>query len=135
MKILNVLFVNIYGQTQRLDNMNRGKIDGVLWASFSIGFCLTVWYSLLMTLFYYFMFRSNPPSFLTNKFVTIITTVLFTGVINLYYNKNDRAFKLYQAYLNLNSRLWSMRKSFLILMAMYIIPFTLIFVIDFVILK
>lgn len=135
MKILDVLFINIYGQTQRPNNMNRGKIDGVLWTSVCIGFCLTVWYSLLITLFYYFMFKSNPPAFLINKSVTIIVTVLFTGITNLYYNKNDRAFKLYQKYLGLNNTLWSMRKIFLVLMAMYVIPFTFIFLIDYVILK
>lgn len=135
MKFLNVLFVNIYGLTQRSDNINKGKIDGVLWTSICISFCVTVWYSLLITLFYYLMFRSNPPAFLITKSVITLVIVLFTGITNLYYNKNDRAFKLYRKYLDLNNSLWSMRKIFLILMTMYIVPFTFIFLIDYVALK
>lgn len=127
MKLLNILFINIYGQTQRLDNMNRGKIDGVLWTSICIGICLTVWCSLLLTLFYYFMFQSNPPDLLTNKSVTMFFAILLIGLINWFYNTNDRSFKLYQNYLERNTKIWSVRKTFLILMAIYVIPFALIF--------
>jgi len=135
MKILNVLFVNIFGQSQKQENMNKGKIDVVLWTSICIGLCLTVWYGLIVRLFYYFMFRSAPPVFLANKSVTLLVTVLFTGISNWYYNRNDRAFKLYRKYLDLNNTIWSMRKTLLVLVTMYVIPFAFIFVIDFVILK
>jgi cbb3-type cytochrome oxidase subunit 3 len=135
MGIINYLFVNIYGQTQRLDNMNRGKIDSVLWSSICIGFCLCVWYSLLIRIYYYVIFKSSPPPLLYNKSVTILLIILLTGIINWYYNRNNRAFKLYQKYIKLNNKVWSIRKTFLVLMTVFFIPFILIFIIDFVLLK
>lgn len=135
MKILNVLFINIFGQTQRMGNMNRGKIDGVLWTSICIGLCLTVWCSLALRLLYYLMFRINPPEFLMNKSVNMLMTVLLTGILNWFYNRNNRSFNLFQEYLNRNGKIWSIRKIFLILMALYLIPFAFIFFMDFVVSK
>ncbi len=135
MKLLNILFINIYGQTQRLDNMNRGKIDPVLWSSISIGICLCVWGSLIIRIYYFLIFNSSPPPLLTNKSILILTMALSVGIINWYYNMNDRAFKLYQKYLKLYDKIWSIRKTFLVLMIIYFLPFTLIFIIDFVLLK
>lgn len=115
--------------------MNRGKIDGVLWTSICIGLCLVVWYSLAFRLFYYLMFRTNAPDFLINKSVIMMMTVLVIGILNWFYNKNNRSFNLFQEYLKRNEKIWSMRKTFLILMALYFIPFGFIFFIDFVVLK
>jgi hypothetical protein len=135
MKLLNILFVNIYGQTQRMDNMNRRKIDGVLCTSICIGLCLIVWCSLAVRIFYYLMFRINPPDLLMNKSVNILLTVLLTGILNWYYNNSNRSFNLFQEYLDKNGKVWSMRKTFLILIGLYVIPFAFIFFMDFVVLK
>lgn len=135
MNLINNLFINIYGQTQRLDNMNRGKIDPVLWSSISIGICLCVWGSLFIRIYYFILYNSSPPPLLYNKSVLILTMVLFIGIIYWYYNINDRAFRLYQKYIKLHDKIWSIRKTFLILMIFYFLPFTLIFIIDFVLLK
>jgi hypothetical protein len=122
MFIIDWLYTNIYGQTLRLDNMNRNKINGDAWTSIILGIFFSGWYPFLRTIFFYMTHKENIDLTETDTYIVILLIVFFSLMIYLFYKKNDRSFKLYLKYQE-SGKLISRLQGFYLSVFIMLIPY------------
>lgn len=95
MKFLDYLYINLFAASYR-NGFHDKRIDPNSFASFVLGISLGGWFMSAVIFYYKIQFNIFPNSNL--EYLTIIFSILCSGIINWYYLKNNRYLKLYEQY-------------------------------------
>ena len=127
MNFIDWLYINIYGQSQRLDNLNRKKIDGDLWTSSIFGISFGGLYLFMKALYYRLKFNTFPHLTETDKYITFIISLGVTLIIKWYYQKNNRSFVIFHDYIK-SHKLMKRGTAFFLLMVITLLPYLLLLI-------
>lgn len=122
MKFIDWIFINIYGQTQRLDNMNRNNIDGKSWTSIILGLFIGGWYPFFKTLYCRFKSYTDVSISQTDSWITVLIVFCFAGLIYFFYSQSKRFSKIYIEYQKTN-KLISKTSGFLLCIFLMLVPY------------
>jgi len=96
MKFIDFIYFNIYSWYNKM-KMDGRKVDPQLMTAIMFGMCAEGWLLLITSCYNHFKFPINLSD--TYKLLSLLVMVISGGIINQFYQSNNRYLKVYDNYI------------------------------------